>query len=104
MRRINVPEALNESWEDLLHKAGNGNDLLLLLNNLKSKEDLNTIFGHRAIGVVYQPEYEKFGNYVPSILPERYDAFIYIDQTKALHPLHITPDGHKVPETYPFGF
>jgi hypothetical protein len=33
----------------------------------------------------------------------RYDAFIYLDQTKALHPLHIKPDGHLVPETYPFG-
>jgi hypothetical protein len=24
--------------------------------------------GHRAIGVVYRPEYERFGNYVPLIL------------------------------------
>ena len=49
------------------------------------------------------PEYEKHGNYVPSILPLRYDAFIFIDETKGLHPLHIVPDGHLIPETYPFG-
>jgi hypothetical protein len=43
------------------------------------------------------------GNFVPSLMPMRYDAFLYIDETTALHPLHITPDGHLVPETYPFG-
>ncbi|MET1014068.1 MAG: erythromycin esterase family protein, partial [Paenisporosarcina sp.] len=41
----------------------------------------------RAIGVVYNPEYEAFGNYVPSKMGNRYDAFIYIDETKALSPL-----------------
>jgi erythromycin esterase-like protein len=59
--------------------------------------------GHRAVGVVYNPKYEQYGNYVPTVLPLRYDAFIYLDKTKALYPLHIKPDGHQVPETYPFG-
>jgi erythromycin esterase len=59
--------------------------------------------GHRAIGVVYNPEYESYGNYVPTIMPLRYDAFIYADETSALHPLHISPNGNEVPETYPFG-
>lgn len=43
--------------------------------------------GHRAIGVVYRPEYEQYGNYVPSIIPDRYDAFLHFDHTQALHPL-----------------
>ena len=30
--------------------------------------------GHRAIGVVYRPQYEQYGNYVPTSLPRRYDA------------------------------
>jgi erythromycin esterase-like protein len=64
---------------------------------------IENYFDHRAIGVVYNTEYEKYGNYVPSILLLRYDAFIFLDQTKALHPMHILPDGHLVPETYPFG-
>jgi hypothetical protein len=42
------------------------------------------------IDVVYNPEYEKYSNYVPSILPLRYDAFIYLAHTTALHPLHIS--------------
>lgn len=43
------------------------------------------------------------GEASPSILPLRYDAFVFLDKTKALHPLHILPDGHQTPETYPFG-
>jgi erythromycin esterase-like protein len=60
-------------------------------------------FGHRAIGVVYRPKYEHYGNYVPSKIPYRYDAFLYIDETSALHPLHIKPDGNQMPESFPFG-
>ena len=60
--------------------------------------------GHRAIGVVYHPERER-GNFVPTVLPRRYDAFLYIDESHALHPLHIAPaDGKEPPETYPWGF
>jgi hypothetical protein len=54
-------------------------------------------------GVVYNPEYEAFGNYVPTVLPHRYDAFLYIDETQALHPLHIQPKIAEPPETYPWG-
>lgn len=35
---------------------------------------------------VYHPENER-GNYVPTVLSARYDAFIYLDQTHALQPL-----------------
>ncbi len=60
--------------------------------------------GHRAIGVVYRPQYESYGNYVPTVLPHRYDAFLYLDQTEALQPLH-TVEIHsaEAPETYPSG-
>ena len=55
--------------------------------------------GQRAIGVVYNPQYEKYGNYVPTILPLRYDAFLFIDETHALHPLHMpTIDDKDFPE------
>jgi len=60
--------------------------------------------GHRAIGVVYDPEYEAFSNYVPSVLPRRYDAFLYLDETEALHPLHLVPRPEREPpETFPSG-
>jgi erythromycin esterase-like protein len=61
--------------------------------------------GHRAIGVVYHPAYEHRGNYVPTVLPRRYDAFLYLDWTHALRPLHEVHalEDEEVPETYPSG-
>lgn len=53
----------------------------------ENRELFNDRIGHRAIGVVYHPEYEAYGNYVPSNVGSRYDAFIYLEQTKALKPL-----------------
>ncbi|WP_207915812.1 erythromycin esterase family protein [Flavobacterium caseinilyticum] len=103
MRKIKVPEAIHGSWEHAFHKANNGQNRLLLMNKVKEEKCLFSPIDHRAIGVVYNPEHEKFGNYVPSILPERYDAFIFIDETNALHPINIEVNGNQIPETYPFG-
>jgi len=102
MEEMRVPPARPGSWEDVLHRAG-AEDKLLLFEGLLRAGDFLEERGHRAIGVVYHPENERFGNYVPTVLPRRYDAFCYIDETRALHPLHLTPVPEKVPETYPWG-
>ncbi|MBQ1025511.1 erythromycin esterase family protein [Micromonospora sp. C95] len=57
---------------------------------------------HRAIGVVYDPSFESWGNYVPTRLGERYDAFIWCDETTALHPLPALAAPGEM-ETYPAG-
>jgi len=103
MQTMPVPEAMPGSWEYLLHKAGQENKLLLMSDFISNDSLMENRIGHRAIGVVYNPKYESYGNYVPTILPLRYDAFIYLDETRALHPLHMEPDGSQMPETYPFG-
>jgi erythromycin esterase len=60
--------------------------------------------GHRAIGVVYRPQHEAFGNYVPTVLPKRYDVLAFLDETHALHPLQFSGTfEHELPETYPSG-
>ncbi|MHB9132667.1 MAG: erythromycin esterase family protein [Armatimonadota bacterium] len=103
MERMPVPDARGGSWEDILHRAG-GNNKLLLLAGLHSETQFLLPRGQRAIGVVYNPEYERYGNYVPTILPNRYDALLYLDQTEALHPLHMLPaKPGLVPESYPWG-
>ncbi len=102
MERMRVPPARDGSWEDVLRRAGTANKLLLL-NAARKSECFLAERGHRAIGVVYHPEYEQFGNYVPTVLPYRYDALCYIDESQALHPLHLHPSMEKIPETYPFG-
>jgi erythromycin esterase len=103
MERMPVPPAPPGSWVDALHRIDADNHLFLLggasLNDLLLKSR-----GHQATGVVYHPDYEHYGNYVPTVLPRRYDAFLYLDETRALHPLHVQPrEEGEVPETFPSG-
>jgi erythromycin esterase len=103
LQRLPVPEARPDSWEEILHQAGQ-TDRLLLLSEVGGDPWFQERRGHRAIGVVYNPEYEKHGNYVPTSLPSRYDAFVFFDKTQALHPLHVPDEEHSPPATYPWGF
>ena len=82
---IKVPPAKLTKWEGQLHAAG-AEDKVLLFND-ENRDLFNDWIGHRAIGVVYNPAYEAYGNYVPSRVGSRYDAFIYIERTTALRPL-----------------
>jgi erythromycin esterase-like protein len=102
MEKMPVPAGRPGSWEDVLHRAGAHNQLLIL-PPLRADSDFTETRGHRAIGVVYQPTFESYGNYVPTELPNRYDAFLFIDETEGLHPMHLQPDGQEMPETYPWG-
>ena len=81
---MTVPPAKEGSWERFLHEADACNHLLIF--NEENRPYFNKWIGHRAIGVVYNPAYESHGNYVPSIIGKRYDAFIHIDVTTALKP------------------
>lgn len=87
MQEMRVPEARTGSWEALLHSI-EPLDKIVLVNKLQENDFLKNALGHRAIGVVYNPGSEQ-GNYVPSVIPQRYDAFLYIDQTHALSPLSV---------------
>ena len=102
MRKMKVPPARTGSYESAIKSAGVGDSLFLFDD--ESTEALTEPRGHRAIGVVYDPRTEHWGNYVPTILPKRYDAFVFIESTKALDALHIRPvtEG-EMPETYPTG-
>lgn len=82
---IEVPPSKLSMWEGQLHAAGQEDKVLLFTD--ENRELFNDWIGHRAIGVVYHPEYEAYGNYVPSRVGSRYDAFIFIDHSHALKPL-----------------
>ncbi len=103
MEEMPVPPARTGSWEEVLHRNRPVNQMLIFTDESRT-EPLLKPRGHRAIGVVYHPEYEQFGNYVPTVLPRRYDSFLYVDRTHALHPLPIQPrHEEEVPETFPSG-
>jgi erythromycin esterase-like protein len=99
---MTVPPGRADSWEHVLHAAV-PDDALLVFDG--GSAGLSAWRGHRAIGVVYRPEYERYGNYVPTVLPDRYDAFLFVDETTAVRPL--VPAGaeepEELPETYPSG-
>ena len=102
---MRVPAGRPGSWEDTLHRAFGDNRLLIFPE--ACSEELLAWRGHRAIGVVYRPQYEQYGNYVPTVLPRRYDAFLHIDRTTAVHPLFPSAPELEVeeeaPETFPTG-
>ena len=103
MERMTVPPAEPGSWEDIFHRAGERNALVIFTGRDHSPA-LHEPRGHRAIGVVYDPAYERLGNYVPSVLPRRYDALLYFEETAALHPLQLEPrETGEPPDTYPWG-
>lgn len=102
MQEKEVPPAREGSIEFELHKKYAGDQYYLFKQDGLENYFTNFI-KHRAIGVVYNPERDKYGNYVSSVMSQRYDAFIYLDETTALHPLHLKPHNTKMPETYPFG-
>lgn len=115
MERMYVPSAVEGSWDSLLHEQSNGSNSLLVFKEqdskkykeqLLSEEEIRTKRSQRAIGVVYNPAYERYGNYVPTLLTKRYDAFLHIDETHALHPLHMPEtkeDKEDLKETFPTG-
>src|SRR6185437_7414519 len=105
MERMRVPHAREGSFEEAMHDADVGDALLLFDgSNDGGVPGLHHPLGHRAIGVVYDPRHERWGNYVPTMVPRRYDAMLYIDESRAVDPLHmpVHVDG-EVPETYPSG-
>ncbi|MGH7293089.1 MAG: erythromycin esterase family protein, partial [Myxococcota bacterium] len=105
MERMRVPAARRGSFEEAMFETDAGNALLIFDGSDNGGiTGLDAPLGHRAIGVVYDPDHERWGNYVPTIVPGRYDAFVYIDESRAVDPLHmpIKVDG-EVPETYPSG-
>jgi erythromycin esterase len=102
MERMVVPPARPGSVEDVIHRL-TGTDSLVIFGEPGAHPVLLEPRGHRAIGVVYHPRFERFGNYVPTILPCRYDALVHIEETHALSPLHAEQPDVRIPETYPTG-
>jgi erythromycin esterase-like protein len=113
MERMNVPPAIEGSWESIIHQNSRGSNTII---NFRDDAEMVTRHqlgignqtgkkrGQRAIGVVYNPVYERYGNYVQTNLAKRYDTFVYIDETHALHPLHM-PEArdYDLPETFHTG-
>ncbi|MNS09775.1 Erythromycin esterase [compost metagenome] len=100
-----VPPARPGSYEAIFHQTGVPH-FYLPLKRLQPQDMpgawLYRTRDERAIGVVYEPDRERYGNYVPSRLADRYDAYFFHDETFAVEPI----DAGPVPpglESYPSG-
>jgi erythromycin esterase len=103
MQKMDMPPAREGSWEHMLHEMST-DDKIILSKDLRDVPELQQRIPHRAIGVVYDPKMEHLGNYVPTLIPERYDAFLYFDETEGVHPLHMKIRGAREPELYPWNY
>jgi erythromycin esterase-like protein/adenine/guanine phosphoribosyltransferase-like PRPP-binding protein len=108
MEVMNLPQGLPGTWEDYCHQICKSRrwTQFFTLNDVHSANSVlaQKPIGHRAVGVVYEQGKETHGrNYVPSVIAKRYDAFVFIDKTTALHPIHAMKAYGEIPETWPLG-
>ncbi len=87
MSRMQIPEAMEGSAESLLKKCGIDNFFTIFDDEIRQSRDLLQPIGHRAIGVIFNPSTERIHNYVPTILPQRYDAIVFLKSTNPLDPV-----------------
>ena len=100
---MELPAAQAGSHEDLLHHAL-GHNAVMDFSLPRTGDWSSSRRGHRAVGVVYNPESET-GNYVASQLDARYDALLWCEETTALQPLRHEPIPTEAEyETEPTGF
>lgn len=103
IQALDLPPARRGSTEELMHSALNGMPSALFVFNDQLPQWAERSQGHRAVGVVYNPDAERWGNYVPTVLGRRYDAFLWFDETRALEPLHDVHADTTELETWPSG-
>ena len=87
MQRMPVPPARDGSLEAMLDETVGDAALLVLPEHDRQPPWLRSALPHRAIGVVYHPRAERRGNYVPTVLGDRYDVFCFLPETGPVRPL-----------------
>jgi erythromycin esterase len=102
MQRMPLPPARDGSVEALLHDTVPDATASFVVPP-DPPDWLVRELPHRAVGVVYRAQAERWGNYVPTVLGRRYDAFLWFDESRALSPLAGTHAVRAELETYPSG-
>jgi erythromycin esterase-like protein len=104
MKIKTVRPAHPETYECLFRGAGIQRFLLDLRKG--QRDELRSVLMsarlQRAIGVIYRPETELASHYFDAHLPEKFDGYVWFEETTAIRPLPAEPQ-EGLPETYPFG-
>lgn len=85
MKEMTIPPAVSNSIEHKLNKI-DLDSFYLLFDEEDRKEKNLKVMGNRAVGVVYNPRGDK-RQFVPTIVPMRYDALFFFKETTALRVL-----------------
>lgn len=101
MRAMPIPSPRSDSLEALLTETALACALFVFADQ-PDADWLTSQRGHRAIGVVYDPDRDR-RNCVPTRLAERYDALCWITRTSAPQPLHLEAARRGELEALPSG-
>ncbi|MDX9908219.1 MAG: erythromycin esterase family protein [Mariniphaga sp.] len=85
MEEMTIPPAVSNSIEYKLNQIDQESFYLIFDKEDRKGKNLRTM-GHRAVGVVYNPRGDK-RQFVPTIVPLRYDALFFFKKTTALRVL-----------------
>ncbi|MEQ8859687.1 MAG: protein-L-isoaspartate(D-aspartate) O-methyltransferase [Pseudomonadales bacterium] len=103
MAVMQVRPAHRQSVEYQFHRTGAAGLILPFgAAEERLREELARPRLERAIGVIYRPETEMASHYFEAELSRQFDAYVWLDETRAVTPLHPRVLA-GVPETYPFG-
>jgi len=101
---MQVNPARADSYEGLFHRTEAKRSLTFWREPRRRdlREALSAPRLERAIGVVYRPETELSSHYFKVVLPDQFDAYVWIDETSAVTPFGALKS-EELPEAYPFG-
>ncbi len=98
-----VRPALEGSYERLCHDSAVASFLLPLRREPDAlRAALLEPRLERAIGVIYRPESERQSHYFQATLPEQFDEYVFVDETRAVDALPVEPSERSA-DTFPFG-
>ncbi len=106
--RMHIKDVLpcrEDSWERQFLRAG----IPASLTDWRApgrgelREALSEPLLERAIGVIYRPQTERQSHYSLAVLAEQFDAYVWIEETRAVTPLPAGRSSEREDDTYPFG-
>jgi protein-L-isoaspartate(D-aspartate) O-methyltransferase len=103
MEVMRVRTSRPDSYERLFHDAGVERGLVEFRRHEALRRRLLEPRLERFIGVIYRPDTELQSHYAEASLPQQFDGFVWLDQTRAV--TRLGPEHRRAgsPDTYPFG-
>ncbi len=86
-QKMTIPEARHHSIERVFKDTGMEQLFIIFDDEDRTHDLFMEPIGNRAVGVVYNPRNDMH-QFVMTIVPLRYDAFIFFRETEALDPIH----------------